>query len=178
VALKRSGHIGFRDSLPLERVAGMRTAIYWPTFLGPLGPEPDFCAVVTLLLETLTASSIELLIDSYPARPNLERLFNEIRQGRVNRVVLRSVSDLCLTTEELGRFISEVTENRVRVETIYDVLPSVLLRGRPELLGRFRHRQLVAKVIRLRRLGLPISEICLLTRATPQQVHRVLSQPR
>jgi hypothetical protein len=156
----------------------MRTVIYWPTFVGALGTEPDFCAVVTLMLETLTASNIELLIDSDPARPQLEHLFDEIRQGRVDRVLLRNLCDLCLTTTELSRFIAEVTENRVKVETIFDVLPSVLLLGRPELLGRFRHRQVVAKVLRLRRLGFKVAEICALARCTPQKVNRILSRPR
>jgi hypothetical protein len=64
------------------------------------------------------------------------------------------------------------------VEQICGILPSALFRGRPEMLGRFRHRQLMAKVIRLRRLGLTIPEICSLARATPQQVYRILSRPR
>jgi hypothetical protein len=156
----------------------MKTAFYWPAYLGPLGQQADFWAVTNLLLETLTASEIELFLDTEPSRPALARLFTEIRKGQVNRVIIRSLSDLCLTTREFGQFLSDVTEHRVKVEQIFGILPSVLLQGQPELLGRFRHRQLMAKIIRLRSLGLKISEICSLIRATPQQVYRILSRPR
>jgi len=156
----------------------MKTAFYWPAFLGPLGKQTDFWAVVTLLLESLTASNLELYLDTEPTRPALKRLFDEMRQGSVNRVVVRSISDLCLTVKEFGQFLSDVIQHRVCVEQIWDVLPPALLRERPEILGQYRHRQLMAKVIRLRRLGLTISEICSLARATPQQVYRILSRPR
>jgi len=156
----------------------MKTAFYWPIFLGPLDNNSDFWGVVTLLLVKLTSSELELFLDTGPSRPALERLFEEIRQGRVNRVIVRSLSDLCLTVNEFGQFLAEVTEQKVKVEQICGILPSVLLQERPELLGRFRHRQLMAKIIRLRSLGLKIPEICPLVRATPQRVYRILSRPR
>jgi len=156
----------------------MKTAFYWPAFLGPLGKQADFWSVANLLLETLTASDIELFVDTDADRSALERLFQAIRSGRVNRLIVRSTGDLCLTVREFGEFISDVIEHRVRVEHICEIFPSVLLQGQPEMLGRFRHRQLMAKVIRLRRLGLTIREICTLARATPQQVTRILLRPR
>ena len=156
----------------------MKTVIYWPTFLGPLGQKADFWAVVTLLLETMISSDLELFLDAEPSRPALKRLFDEMRIGRVGRVVVRSLSDLCLTDLEFGKFVSDVLHYRVRVEQIWDLLPSALYRERPELLGQFRHRQLAAKVIRLRGLGMTIPEISLLAHATPQQVYRILSRPR
>lgn len=156
----------------------MKTAIYWPVHLGPLGKQADLWSVVNLLLETLTDEGIELFVDSDPAQPALQRLFQEIRTGRVNRLIFRSTADLCMTFEELTKFLTMLTRSRVRVEQICDILPGVLFRDRPESLGRFRHRQRVAKVTRLRRLGLTISEIGSLTRSTPQQVYRIMSRPR
>jgi hypothetical protein len=156
----------------------MKTAFYWPTFLGPLGQQADFWAATNLLLETLTASEIELFVDTDPSRRALERLFEEIRKGSVNRLVVRSLCDLCLTVNEFGQFLSDVTEQRVKVEQIFDLLPSILVRKHPELVGRYRHRQRAAKIVRLRQASLTISEIGSLARATPQQVCRILSRPR
>jgi len=51
----------------------MKTAFFWPAFLSPLGKQADFWSVANLLLETLTASDIELFVDTDPARPALER---------------------------------------------------------------------------------------------------------
>ena len=48
----------------------------------------------------------------------------------------------------------------------------------PEIRYRWQHRQLMAKVLRLRQAGLTISEIGSLARAAPQQVYRILSRPR
>lgn len=155
----------------------MKTAFYWPAFLGPLGKQADFWAVVNLLMETLTASDLELFLDTEPNRPALARLFAEIRKGCVNRVIVRSLSDLCLTPAELMQFAVEVTTKSVKVEQLFCLLPSSLVWKHPELVGRYRHRQLTAKVLRLRQAGLKISEIGSLARATPQQVYRILSRP-
>src|SRR5713226_7836545 len=127
----------------------MKTAFYWPAFLGPLGKQADFWAVVNLLMETLTDSDLELFLDTEPARPALARLFAEIRNGRVNRVIVRSLSDLCLTSEEVMQFAIEVTTKGVKVEQLFHLLPSVLVWKHAELVGRYRHRQRVAKVLRL-----------------------------
>lgn len=51
------------------RVINMKTAFYWPAFLGPLGKQADFWGVATLLKESLTASDLELFVDMEPARP-------------------------------------------------------------------------------------------------------------
>ncbi len=156
----------------------MKTAFYWPAFLGPLGKEADFWAVTNLLLEALTASNLELFVDTDSTRPALARLFDAIRKGCVNRVIVRSHSDLCLTSGEFMQFAVEVTTKGVKVEQIFHLLPSSLVWKHPELVGRYRHRQLMAKVLRLRQAGLTISEIGSLARATPQQVYRILSRPR
>jgi DNA invertase Pin-like site-specific DNA recombinase len=156
----------------------MKTAFYWPTFLGPLGKQADFWAVVNLLQETLTASDLELFVDTEPTQPALARLVAEIRKGRVNRVIVRSLSDLCVTPAELMQFAVEVTPASVKVEQLFSLLPSSLVWKHPELVGRYRHRQLTAKVLRMRQAGLTINEICSLARASPQQVYRILSRPR
>ena len=156
----------------------MKTAFYWPAFLGPLGRQADFWAVVNLLMETLTASDLESFLDTEPTRPALARLFAEVRKGCVNRVIVRSLSDLCLPSEEVMQFAVEVTTKGVKFEQIFHLLPSVLVWKYPELVGRYRYRQRVAKVLRLRQAGLTISEIGSLAHATPQQVFRILSRPR
>jgi len=154
----------------------MKTCIYWPEFLGPLGKQADFWALVNLLMESVTTSDLELFVDTEPARPALTRLFNEIRKGHVNRVVIRSLSDLCLTPEEVMRFAVEVSLKGVKVEQIFSLLPSALVRTHPELVGRYRHRQRIAKVLRMREAGLTIMEIASMVRASPQQVYRILSK--
>ena len=152
----------------------MKTAFYWPAFLGPLGKQADFWALVNLLTETLTASDLELFLDTEPSRPALARLFNEIRKGHVNRVIVRSLSDLCLTPTEVMQFAVKVTTQGVRVEQIFSLLPCALVRMHPELVGRYRHRQRIAKVLRMRKAGLTILEVASMVRASPQQVYRIL----
>ena len=76
------------------------------------------------------------------------------------------------------QFAVEVMTTGVKFEQIFNLLPSVLVWKHPELVGRYRHRQLTAKVLRLRQAGLTISEIGSLARAAPQQVYRILSRPR
>ena len=152
----------------------MKTAFYWPAFLGPLGKQADFWGLVNLLMETLTASDLEFFLDTEPSRPAMKRLFNEIRSGNVNRVIVRSLSDL-LTPEEVMRFAVEVSLKNVKVEEIFSLLPSALVSRHPELVGRYRHRQRIAKVIRMRQAGLTIMEIASMVRASPQQVSRILS---
>ena len=154
----------------------MKTAFYWPAFLGPLGKQPDFWALVNLLMESVTASDLELFLDTEPSRPALARLFDEIRRGHVNRVVIRDLSDLCLTPQEVMRFAVEVALKDVKVEQIFSLLPCDLVRMHPELVGRYRHRQRVAKVIRMRKAGLTILEIASMVRASPSQVYRILSK--
>ncbi len=85
------------------RVMKMKTAFYWPAFLGPLGKQADFWGVANLLMESVTASDLELFVDTESSRPALARLFGEIRRGRVRRIIIRSLSDLCLTPEEVMR---------------------------------------------------------------------------
>lgn len=109
----------------------MKTAFYWPAFLGPLGKQADFWGVANLLMESVTASDLELFVDTEPSRPALARLFGEIRRGRVNRIVIRSLSDLCLTPEEVMRFAIEVTTRGVKVEQIFNLLPCALVRMHP-----------------------------------------------
>jgi len=151
----------------------MKTCIYWPVFLGPLGKQADFWGLVNLLMESVTASDLELFLDTEPSRPALVRLFDEIRRGHVNRVVIRSLSDLCLTPAEMMKFAVEVSLRNVKVEEIFSLLPCALVRMYPELVGRYRHRQRIAKVIRLRKAGLTVMEIASMVRASPQQVYRI-----
>ena len=153
----------------------MKTAFYWPAFLGPLGKQADFWGVANLLMESVTASDLELFVDTEPSRPALARLFGEIRRGRVNRIIIRSLSDLCLTPEEVMRFAVEVTTRGVKVEQIFSLLPCALVRMHPELVGRYRHRQRIAKAIRLRKAGLTLMDIASMVRASPSQVWRILS---
>lgn len=101
----------------------MKTAFYWPAFLGPLGKQADFWGVANLLMESVAASDLELFVDTEPSRPALARLFGEIRRGRVRRIIIRSLSDLCLTPEEVMRFAVEVTTRGVKVEQIFSLLP-------------------------------------------------------
>ena len=54
----------------------MKTCIYWPAFLGPLGKQADFWALVSLLMESVTASDLELFLDTELSRPALARLFD------------------------------------------------------------------------------------------------------
>ena len=152
----------------------MKTAFYWPAFLGPLGKQADFWGLVNLLMETLTASDLELFLDTEPSRPAMKRLFNEIRSGNVNRVIVRSLSDL-LTPEEVMRFAVEVSLRNVKVEEIFSLLPCALVRMYPELVGRYRHKQRIAKILRMREAGLTIMTIASLVRASPSQVWRILS---
>ena len=154
----------------------MKTAFYWPAFLGPLGKQADFWGLVNLLMESVTASGLELFVDTEPSRPALSRLFNEIRRGNVNRIVIRDLSDLCLTPEEVKRFAVEVALKGVKVEQIFSLLPCALVRMHPELVGRYRHRQRIAKVIGMRKAGLTILEVASMVRASPQQVFRILSK--
>ncbi len=154
----------------------MTTAFYWPAFLGPLGKQADFWALVNLLMESVTASDLQLFVDTEPNRPALARLFDEIRRGHVNRVIIRSLSDLCLTPAEMMTFAVEVTTKGVKVEQIFSLLPCALVRMHPELVGRYRHRQRIAKVIRVRKAGLTILEVASIVRASPQQVYRILSK--
>lgn len=154
----------------------MKTAFYWPAFLGPLGKQADFWALANLLMESVTASDLELFVDTEQSRPALARLFDEIRRGHVNRVIIRSLSDLCLTPEEVIQFAVEVTTKGLKVEKIFSLLLCALVRMHPELVGRYRHRQRVAKVLRMRKAGLTILEIALIVRASPQQVSRILSK--
>jgi len=154
----------------------MKTAFYWPAFLGPLGEQADFWGLVNLLMESVTASDLELFLDTEPSRPALARLFAEIRRGHVSRGIIRSLSDLCLTPEEVMRFAVEVSLKNVKVEEIFNLLPCALVRTHPELVGRYRHRQRIAKVTRMRQAGLTIFEIATMVRARPQQVIRILSK--
>ncbi len=73
------------------------------------------------------------------------------------------------------RFAVEVTTKGVKVEQIFCLLPCALVRMYPELVGRYRHRQRIAKVIRVRKSGLTILEVASIVRASPQQVFRILS---
>ena len=154
----------------------MKTCIYWPVYLGPLGKQADFWALVNLLMESVTASDLELFVDTEPSRPALARLFNEIRKGHVKKIVVRSLSDLCLIPEEVMRFAVEVSLKNVKVEQIFNLLPCALVRMHPELVGRYRHRQRIAKAIRLRKAGLTLMEIASMVRVSPQQVYRILSK--
>jgi len=154
----------------------MKTAFYWPAFLGPLSKQADFWGVATLLMESVTASDLELFVDTDPARPALARLYDEIRRGPVNRVVIRSLSDLCLTPAEMMKFAVEVTTKGVKLEQIFSLLPCALVRMYPELVGRYRHRQRIAKVLRMRGAGLTILEVAWMIRASPSQVCRILSE--
>lgn len=84
----------------------MKTAFYWPAFLGPLGKQADFWGVANLLMESVTASDLELFVDTEPSRPALARLFGEIRRGHVHRIAkairLRKAG---LTLMEIGSMV-------------------------------------------------------------------------
>ena len=109
----------------------MKTAFYWPAFLGPLGKQADFWGLVNLLMESVTASDLELFVDTEPSRPALARLFNEIRRGNVKKIVIRDLSDLCLTPAEVMRFAVEVSLKNVKVEEIFSLLPCALVSRQP-----------------------------------------------
>ena len=130
-----------------------KTALYWSALLRP---------------------DVELFVDTDPTQPALDRLLDEIRRGKVSRIVVRSLSDFCFTLKEFWPFLDDIIKHQVHVEQIWDALPL----ESPELRGRYRHRQMMAKVIRLRRRGLTISETCSLVHCSPKQVSRILSRQR
>ena len=74
------------------------------------------------------------------------------------------------------RFAVEVALKGVKVEQIFCLVPCALVRMYPELVGRYRHRQRIAKVLRMRRAGLTILEVASMIRASPSQVFRILSK--
>jgi len=58
---------------------------------------------------------------------------NEIRRGQVNRIIVRSLSDMCLTPQEVMQFAVEVSLKGVKVGEIFSLLPCDLVRIHPEL---------------------------------------------
>ncbi len=150
------------------------TAFYFPAFLGPLGQFSDQFTATAILRERRTALQFELVVDLNPRRVAWERLFAMIRRGRVNRLIVRCFSDLCLTPPEVEEFGTVVIDDGMDFVRLLTVPQSVLFAGHPRCLGLYRHRQRVAKVIWLRRHGYRIEEICRMAYATPKQAARVL----
>jgi hypothetical protein len=152
----------------------MKTAFYLPTFLGPLGREGDELTARAIHAEAMASTRFELFVDSDPTQPALERLLAEVRGGEVRRFVMRSLADLCLTFTEVCWLAVEMTTKEIESRSVIDASMAGIFANRPRRLGQYRHRQLAAKVLRLRRIGTSLAEICGLVRATRQQICRVL----
>ncbi len=154
----------------------MKTAYYAAEFLDPLGAAFDRRATAALVAARLATPEVAVYRDLDPRQGEFHRLVGHLRERRYDRLLLRWVADLCLTTPEVFDLIRTLGEAGVAVEVACQVLPDSLFAGRPERLARFRRRVAVAKVLRLHRAGLGDEAVARAARVTRKAVARTLAR--